>query len=188
MTTAVQSLEIGNWDVLVEPMPTDNSIFRLYQQKNHVGNNRFEVLLNMHRSEFDDTLVAGMDTAPVVSKIINIVNEQCLPKGRFLCLDSKGGWKELPEEDAREFVQEWIITSTPEDPADEVPPMDSKRRDSNYAHLTEDDESGNKKRGRRSSLLRRSFSESMISTEKFTEDRKKAIRPTLPSINSVRAS
>ena len=52
--------------------------------KHHVGNQRFQVTLNMHRHDFETRHTRGQDTSPIVNKLISIVTEQCVPPGRFL--------------------------------------------------------------------------------------------------------
>ncbi|KAL7558451.1 hypothetical protein ACA910_015788 [Epithemia clementina (nom. ined.)] len=50
----------------------------------HVGNQRFQVTLNMYRHDFETRHNRGQDTSPIVNKLIAIVTEQCVPPGRFL--------------------------------------------------------------------------------------------------------
>ena len=52
--------------------------------QNHVGNQRFQVTLNMHRQDFETRHSRGQDTSPVVNKLIAIVSQKCVPPGRFL--------------------------------------------------------------------------------------------------------
>jgi len=85
---------VGNFDVLLEEdlatgMPK-------IQQKGHVGNNRFSVLVNMNAKQGNDDIV--------VERIIDIVCRQVEPNGRFL-LRRKGQWYPMTHEDVKAFVR-----------------------------------------------------------------------------------
>ena len=162
-------VKIGNYDVLLEELATGS--LRLLKSP-HVGNNRLEVLLLMNRSEYEESMTAGMDTTPILDKLIDIVTKQCVPPGRFLVSnreydpDSKYedyDWEEIEIGRARQFLTIALLDADnaglagfPSKSAEDraaMPPPPAAGKNNN------DD---SKKRFRRSSLLRRSVSESFV--------------------------
>jgi len=171
------AMTMTNWDVLLEVVgdkdiaidnDQENALQLLVQSSSTslIGNNRFQVLLDMHRAEYtaahatddatDNASVQERDA--VVAKILDIVRRQCVPNGRFLSavVSNRGNdngdddddtlekqWHELPEDRARAFVHQALQA-----PPVAIPPPLSVNKE--------------KKRRRRSSLLRRSISESSV--------------------------
>jgi hypothetical protein len=155
----------------------------------HVGNNRLEVLLLMNRNEYEERLNAGFDTSPILDKLVDIVTQQCVPPGRFLLSstqdDSAGkedssknindrsyeeyDWQEVEIEQARQFLNAALLDGSTAglvgfpttknhnfvQQHQSPPTFAAKDTVSNRA-------AENKKRFRRSSLLRRSVSESFV--------------------------
>ena len=162
--------EFSNYDVLLAKAQ-DRSII-LDTKRHHVGNNRFQVLLNMHRQDFEDRLTAGESTDPVVKKLIDIICRQCEPAGRFLISEGKQSWMVLTAEEAETFIAEYLssphatktLMANPEAltgsmPASKAPPVVPNEGDLRATITSPPSSDGEKKRRRRSSLLRRSLSE-----------------------------
>jgi len=177
--SSIPKIEIGNYDVLVQKV--EDSKYKLYEDGHvHVGNNRFHVLLNMHRGDFDAQFDKSQDTTTTVEKIIEIITTHCKPNGRFLVLDNNDhSWKLLQQNDIIGFVRDTLTESrtNKDDNLKKPPPLPQSPKDDGY-----------KKRRRRSSLLRRSVSESVIPFRRNIEDRKKNVRTERrPSFwNSIR--
>mmetsp|Transcript_29035 Transcript_29035/g.43869 ORF Transcript_29035/g.43869 Transcript_29035/m.43869 type:complete len:359 (-) Transcript_29035:89-1165(-) len=76
-------MQITNYDVLIGSAEDDS--FKLLNEQ-HVGNRRFEVVLNLHREEYTKASSNGDndEMERIVSKIIDIVCHKCVPNGRFL--------------------------------------------------------------------------------------------------------
>jgi len=76
-------MKITNYDVLIDASEDDS--FRLLNDQ-HVGNRRFEVVLNIHREEYQNgSLNQDNDEMErIVGKIVDIVCHKCVPNGRFL--------------------------------------------------------------------------------------------------------
>ena len=85
----MDSSSITNYDVLVEPpsLPGgEGGDYQLAKHKNHVGNNRLDVFLNMHQRSYDEACSKGnYDSCnAIVQKIVDTVCVHCVPPGRFL--------------------------------------------------------------------------------------------------------
>lgn len=172
--------DFSNYDVLLAKTHLDALV--LDPNQNHIGNNRFQILSNMHKDEFEERITAGEPTDVVVNKIIDIVCRQCEPKGRFMLTQGKGGWIVLNEWEAREFVTEFLLLASPTGKAKLTPPealtnsMPVALRPvetEGYSNPPQElratmagDVNEEKKRRRRSSLLRRSVSEGNFDDKK----------------------
>lgn len=160
--TSSKKIRVDNYDVLLEE--EESGRLRLLSCP-HVGNNRLEVLLLMNRNEFEESMVAGVDTNPILDKIVDIVTNQCVPPGRFLVAtgdydpdlpQDENEWEEIEIGRAKQFLNLALIdggkaglAGFPEKVDDaSMPPPPPRLND--------------KKRFRRSSLLRRSVSESFV--------------------------
>jgi len=174
------SVGIDNYDVLLEELATGS--LRMISCP-HVGNNRLEVLLLMNRNEYEGALEAGDDTAPILDRLIDIVTHQCVPPGRFLVADREYDpdsryddyeWDEVEVGRARQFLSLALLdsntanltgfSSTSQQDPDKVPmppppPAVAAPASASGGRVVKDD---SKKRFRRSSLLRRSVSESFV--------------------------
>lgn len=174
--------EITNYDVLADEIsnpitPDERDVgLSLAAHSYHVGNNRLEVLCNIHNQAYSDYQAKGDESksAEIVEKIMNIVQNQCVPKGRFLERSTKGEWKEVETIKARKLVRQALSNvqnQTSGSSSSGQSALDLKKKQEADAE---------KKRRRRSSLLRRSVSSSMLPTlmaagEKF-DDKKKSTR------------
>ena len=160
----MDSASITNYDVLAEPpsLGGQSGDYQLAKHKNHVGNNRLEVFLNLYQQAYDGASIRGdfNECNGLVDKIVSTVCHQCVPRGRFLV--SAGGdngnvvWNQMDEKTAKALLHKIL-----------QPPPGTK---SNNTGTAKDDEG--LKRRRRSSLLRRSASEGMVS---LVEDDKKKV-------------
>mmetsp|Transcript_2487 Transcript_2487/g.3664 ORF Transcript_2487/g.3664 Transcript_2487/m.3664 type:complete len:350 (-) Transcript_2487:235-1284(-) len=76
-------MQITNYDVLIGS--AEDESFKLLNDQ-HVGNRRFEVVLNLHREEYTKALsnCDHDEMERIVSKIVDIVCHKCVPNGRFL--------------------------------------------------------------------------------------------------------
>jgi hypothetical protein len=195
---------IGNYDVLLEADDYSDQL-RLICDANHVGNNRFQVLLKMNSTQYEAGLTAGENTTQVVKRVADIVCRQVVPNGRFLVQRRHSSkhqqysyWKALDRERVLEFVRDQLYNL---DKIDSKPgtairlPVRSSASSLDDSDIAADDSEaifraleplsfqfetdGEKKRRRRSSLLRRSLSESILSTNSnstFDYDKEKTVR------------
>jgi hypothetical protein len=210
-TMAIAAIETRNWDVLVEEATVQETstsrhegVLKLAEQGHAVGNKRFEVLLSMHRQEFEQAATLEAQDA-VILKILDIVCRQCVPNGRFLKAERSyaGGiwWQELSSERAQAFVLDSLQTPSEAGVASFPPILEQVKEEEKYLDeeplphyddtpipespisatpqaINEDPQTINeeKKRRRRSSLLRRSASESHMTTSSDLDGKKKAVR------------
>ena len=105
------SLEITNYDVLVEPPQEGRwGDYQLAKHKSHVGNNRLQVFLNLNQSGYSNARQRGDFNAcnSIVEKIVSTVCHQCVPRGRFLVSADAGMgnvvWSIMDEENAKALV------------------------------------------------------------------------------------
>lgn len=190
-----KKIKVGNYDVLLEEEKTGK--LKLLSCP-HVGNNRLEVLLLMNRNEFEESMVAGVDTNPILDRIVDIVTNHCIPPGKFLVSvgdynpdvpDDDNVWEEIEVGRARQFLNLALLdggkaglAGFPEKVNETIPPPPvGKANDAA------------KKRLRRSSLLRRSVSESFVrnvtSAERASETKegkKKTVNRRHSSFWSIR--
>lgn len=157
-------IKVCNYDVLLEEEASGK--LNLLSCP-HVGNNRLEVLLLMNRTEFEENLVAGVDTNPILDKIVDIVTNQCVPSGRFLVSigdydpelpQDENEWEQIELGRARQFLNIALsdgkkagLLGFPSFVDGAMPPPPVGKGNN-----------AEKKRLRRSSLLRRSVSESFV--------------------------
>lgn len=155
-------MKITNYDVLIDGGCEGS--FKLVDQE-HVGNNRFEVFLNLHKEEYAKEQAAGnqqgMDI--IVEKIVDIVCHRCVPNGRFLekaaiPIEGEDDWMELGEgELARRRLHQALQGGK------EPTPRNSKMLSQTTQAERKVDEFASKRRRRGSyARLRRSISESML--------------------------
>lgn len=195
MAPPSEKFEITNYDVLADeisnPISSEESEvgLSLAAHSYHVGNNRLEVMCNIHNQAYTDALGKGDEgkSADIVEKIMNIVQNQCEPKGRFLERNSKGEWKEVSTEKARKLVQQALgavqgqTTGAPLTGGETAEDIKKKQ-----------EADAEKKRRRRSSLLRRSVSSSMLPNLKAAgeelngkfDDKKKSTRLAISPLPS----
>ena len=163
-----KDIEISNYDVLADqvsnPINSDESDIglSLAAHSYHVGNNRLEVLCNIHNQAFSDHQAKGdeANSAAIVEKIMNIVQNQCVPKGRFLERSSKGEWSVVDISKARSLVKQALIKMTQGSSSSAETAAGPGASQEEIKKKEQDD--AEKKRRRRSSLLRRSVSSSML--------------------------
>ncbi|CAB9526600.1 expressed unknown protein [Seminavis robusta] len=168
---STDDIEITNYDVLADevsnPISSGESEvgLSLAAHSYHVGNNRLEVLCNIQAQTFNDLLAKKDESgsSALVERIMNIVQNQCVPKGRFLERSTKGEWKEVETEKARLLVRQALenqgtATTTTR------PGAAKKEEEAEAAEIQQKkkESDAEKKRRRRSSLLRRSVSSSML--------------------------
>ena len=161
--SVMDSASITNYDVLVEPpIPGKSGDYQLDKHKNHVGNNRLGVFLNLHRPGYDSAWKRSdmNECNNIVDKIFNTVCEQCVPRGRFLVSSSPNGngddslplvWNQMDEISAKTFLRSVL-----------QPTETTTTTNTNTSGTDQAEDSEEKKRRRRSSLLRRSASESLV--------------------------
>ena len=163
-----------NYHVLAER--SSEGAFSLDGYKNHIGNSRFEVLIDMYREAFEISLSKGQDDEcqKIAERIAEVVCHKnvatAVQRGRFLFKDvddnESNDWKECDDAQAKALVYDVLLGET-----DEVEPLEDAAADMvPSAQVDQSDMFGDRKRGRRRSLLRRSASESTM-----LEDKKKLI-------------
>ena len=182
-TAKTEKKKIGPYDVLLEEL-ADGSLRLLACP--HVGNNRLEVLLLMNRNEFEESLTSGVDTRPVLDKLVDIVTQQCVPPGRFLIADRayQAGsvyddyeWEEIDICGTHKFLTTALMDANTAGLAGfPTSKPDSLTNNNNMPSAPKDTSAENKKRFRRSSLLRRSVSESFVRNVQAAEGGRGAFR------------
>jgi len=188
---STEELAISNYDVLADEISnprTGNESdvgLSLAAHSYHVGNNRLEVLCNIYNHAFTDSQEKGdeVSSAAIVEKIMGIVQDQCVPKGRFLERRMKGEWSVVETGKARLLVRQ-ALGNVQNQSRSTVARGGGQQSAEALQKKQEDD--AEKKRRRRSSLLRRSVSSSMLPNfkerdpgkeiESNTVDKKKSSR------------
>jgi hypothetical protein len=182
----MNSMSITNYDVLVEPpMAGKSGEYQLAKHKNHVGNNRLEVFLNLYQQAYNGARQRGdfNECNNLVDKIVGTVCHQCVPRGRFLVSSTADNgnllWNQMDEDMAKALLHQVL-----------QPTKYINATNSNHGGASPNDEG--QKRRRRSSLLRRSASESMVmglvvdSKKKLTRMERCREEPTWRSTSSHR--
>jgi hypothetical protein len=165
----MDSTSITNYDVLVEPpTPGKSGDYQFTKHKSHVGNNRLQVFLNLYQSAYNGALQRGAfsECNGIVDTIVSTVCHQCVPRGRFLLSSmvavGDGNdvvlWNQVNEDSAKTLLHEVLQPAKPAMNFGAFPPKPGI--DLGVFPCKVDD--GAQKRRRRSSLLRRSASESML--------------------------
>jgi hypothetical protein len=157
---------ITNYDVLADevsnPINSGEKSFglSLTAHSYHVGNNRLEVLCNIHNQAYSDHQAKGDESncAAIIDKIMDIVQNQCVPKGRFLERNNKGEWNEVDAAKARLLVRQTLTKVENHQSSSRAPDVEHHGQDKQQ----KEESDAEKKRRRRSSLLRRSVSASML--------------------------
>jgi hypothetical protein len=183
------SLEITNYDVLVDPPQGGRwGEQQLVKHKDHVGNNRLQVFLNLYQAAYNDARLRSdlIGCNSIVEKIVQTVCHQCVPRGRFLVgADSGMGnvvWSIMDEDNAKALVHK-VLQPQPEEMVIHAPkantPMNTTMNMDTFPRLVLPSKpkpmiDEGQKRRRRSSLLRRSASESMVGM--VAESKKKLSR------------
>jgi hypothetical protein len=178
----MEVIQVTNYDVLADEFP-GGRCYDLDDYKKHIGNSRFSVLIDMYHEAFNlsNSRGKGDECQKIVDRIVDVTCHKdvsiVVNKGRFLVKPTgDGDWQALDEENSRELVRQCLSTQigvTEEEPleADSTPEVAL----SNMAINSD------KKRGRRTSLLRRSASESTM-----LEDKKKTYRALAGLANEPR--
>lgn len=89
------SLIFSNYDILLMPLEADEPV--RFAPGNHVGNQRFKVLLGMHRHRYTQANEQGdeMSCQKIVEEVIHTVYKNCMPRGRFFEQGRNNQWQEL---------------------------------------------------------------------------------------------
>ncbi|KAL3903201.1 MAG: hypothetical protein SGILL_010536, partial [Bacillariaceae sp.] len=180
-------VEVHDFDVLADELPGD--VYDMDDFKKQIGNNRFDVLIHMYQESFNKNYAKNNqeECDEIVRKIVDVTCHKASPslhnQGRFLVkpLFSANQWRELNDEECKQFVRQMLRAPTIEDEPDDLGdgeeedvfaplPVTSKIDlgsmaipSSAFGNLELND---TKKRGRRQSLLRRSASESTMLLDK----------------------
>jgi hypothetical protein len=174
-------IRVTNCDVLA--LRGEDGTFGLSQYKNHIGNSRFEVLVDMYREAFELSEGRGQDDEcrNIVDRLVEVVCHKhvatAVTRGRLLFKMTERGpeddWNECDETQAKSLVRE-VLCNSPfmDEPLDEPFEIADLISSGPSNGMMQSAMLGERKRGRRRSLLRRSASESTM-----LEDKKKAYRP-----------
>mmetsp|Transcript_38552 Transcript_38552/g.71070 ORF Transcript_38552/g.71070 Transcript_38552/m.71070 type:complete len:335 (+) Transcript_38552:126-1130(+) len=94
--TSESSIEFSNYDVLLMPCELNKPV--CFAPGNHVGNQRFRVLLSLYRQRYlqADMFLDQEECSRIVKDVITTVYQKCMPKGRFYEKDRNNQWQELP--------------------------------------------------------------------------------------------
>lgn len=86
MTTQSPTFSIGSYDVLMLSSDKDDRIRQQFASKDHIGNHRFQVFLQMHRDAYQhaERCSDEIRCVKIAENIIDVICNQCSPKGRFL--------------------------------------------------------------------------------------------------------
>ena len=183
------------------PVPGVSTEYSLDKHSHHVGNQRFHVLLAINQDSYQKAISKGdfVECNRLVDGLVDTVCNQVVPRGRFL--ESIGGtiedttlelqWRNMDEMTVKSLLHKALTSSRDRFPGNPNDTSASASGDTStgieYANdleaqmpsassipsmpdHTEDLDDGQKRR-RRSSLLRRSNSESMLGL--FLDNRKK---------------
>jgi len=96
---SIDSIDFSNYDVLLMPSSTEGVV--RFAPDNHVGNQRFRVLLSLHRSRYLQAEKSGDDDmcTKIAKEVLDLVCNKCVPNGRFFDQvdtdDGSSSWKEL---------------------------------------------------------------------------------------------
>ena len=159
----MDSMSISNYDVLVDPpVAGKTSDYQLAKHKNHVGNNRLQVFLNMNQHSYNTASQNGdlNKCNSIVDKIVGTVCQQCVPRGRFLVSSKNENsvqWNQMDEDTAKAMLHRVL--------------QHAKATVSTKPNVINGSDEGQKRR-RRSSLLRRSASESMLGMAAISDKKK----------------
>lgn len=97
-------MNVGNYDVLLERLP-GNQLGFYSESTSHIGNNRFSVMLEMRRKQYE----AADNKIEICDRIIAIVTSQCVPSGRFLVREGNT-WQVLEDvQQSRTFVAQALL-------------------------------------------------------------------------------
>lgn len=178
----------SQYDVLLgHPLPGISTDYSLDRYKDHVGNKRFQVMLSMQAAAYEKATSSGDSTGckEVVDKLVDTVCNQVVPRGRFL--ESKNilignampmmHWQKMDDATVKAFLHRVLdntaspqqISSTESQTFQQD--LTSQLQPTLPAPPTPKGLDDGQKRRRRSSLLRRSNSESMLGM--FLDNRKK---------------
>ena len=96
--TSVDRVDFSNYDVLLMPSSTEGVV--RFAPGNHVGNQRFRVLLSLHRSRYLQAYKIDDDDmcTKIAKEVLELVCNKCIPNGRFyeqVDTDDGSSWKEL---------------------------------------------------------------------------------------------
>ena len=96
--TSFDSIDFSNYDVLLMPSSTEGVV--RFTPGNHVGNQRFRVLLSLHRSRYlqADKIDDDDMCTTIATEVLDLVCNKCIPNGRFfeqVDTDDGSSWKEL---------------------------------------------------------------------------------------------
>jgi hypothetical protein len=190
----------SKYDVLVEPpIPGLSSGYSLAKHRDHVGNRRFQVLLAMNQQSYETARMRGNfeECDRVVSALVDVICNQVVPRGRFLestcaamsITNREDRWTNMEERTVKSLLHNVLSVSVaptnqrtdPSEPSFMSTAISSPNAflDPFDIHIPSatplspnglDSEEGQKRR-RRSSLLRRSNSESMLGA--FLDNKKK---------------
>jgi hypothetical protein len=187
-------VQVSKFDVLAEELPCN--VYILDDYRNHIGNSRFAVLVEMYHDAFQQNYRKNneVECDKIVQRIVDVTCHKDVNvttnRGRFVVrpatttndgiagASDNGGWRCLDEEGSKELVRQVLRAPSlkdDEDDDDELEPIPISAATAftsmesipsiDFGNLELNDD-GNKKRGRRQSLLRRSASESTMLLDK----------------------
>ena len=143
---SVDSIDFSNYDVLLMPSSTEGVVS--FAPGNHVGNQRFRVLLSLHRSRYlqADKIDDDDMCTKIAKDVLDLVCNKCIPNGRFFeqvdTDDGNSNWKEL---DVNLSTIELIKQALKNEPTTSPlmsPPKQLRRRRRTYGSIVSEDSEG----------------------------------------------
>lgn len=90
-------IQLHNYDVLLAPNSTANKHLLRFAQGNHIGNQRFAVLLSLFRQRYLQANLLGdeYECLNIAQEVMETVCDKCVPNGRFFEQGRDNRWQRL---------------------------------------------------------------------------------------------
>ena len=147
ISTTIDRVDFSNYDVLLMSSSTEGVV--RFAPGNHVGNQRFRVLLSLHRSRYLQADKIGDDDVctKIAEEVLDLVCNKCIPNGRFfeqVDTDDGSSWKEL---DVNLSTIELIKQALKNEPTPTTSPLMTsssklRRRRRTYGSIVSEDSEG----------------------------------------------
>lgn len=111
-TRSTASLQFTNYDVLLLPPSPCNEAAVQFAPCNHIGNNRFNVFLDLYRERFIRAEMMGdrIECNSIAFEVIETITKTCVPRGRIFELCWGGQWQELGSQQASRMTHNALRT------------------------------------------------------------------------------
>lgn len=143
---SVDRVDFSNYDVLLMSSSTEGVV--RFAPGNHVGNERFRVLLSLHRSRYLQADKSGDDDmcTKIAKEVLDLVCSKCIPNGRFfeqVDTDDGSSWKELDVNlSTIELIKQALKNEPTTSPLMTSSPKQLRRRRRTYGSIVSEDSEG----------------------------------------------